>query len=208
VHSFDQAFAQSYATAPIRKATPEQLRQMLLAAEVVTAHQYDGSVRLAGNRYWTEALSAHAGKKLMLRFDPDHLHESVQIYTLANVYLGEAPCVAAMGFADTQAATEHARARKQYRRGAKQQRDAELRMDAAQVAAQLPTEAPADLPPAGVVAPIFGKPRYSPTAARAEVVPLQRTGTDDAPQSALGDLLKRMQEKQNADRGWEPRDAD
>lgn len=209
IHSFDQAFAQSYAQSTIRKATPEQLRQMLLAAEVVTANQYDGSVKLAGNRYWTEALSAHAGKKLMLRFDPDHLHESVQVYTLANVYLGEAQCVAAVGFADTQAAREHARAKKQYRRGAKLQRDAEVRMDIAEVAAQLPGETPTELPPAGVIAPVFGsKPRYSPTAARAEPEPARRTGTDDAREIALSEHLKRMQQREIERRGWEPSDTD
>lgn len=204
IHSFDQAFAQSYAHATIRKATPEQLREMLLAADTVTANQYDGSVRLAGNRYWTEALSAYAGKKLMLRFDPEALHESVQVYTLADVFIGQADCIAAVGFHDTQAAREHSRARKQYQRAAKQQRDAELRMDAAKVAAQLPTEAPAHLPPAGVVAPMFGKPRYSPTAARADVVPLQRTGTDDATPAAFDDYLKRLQQQQIEERGWEP----
>jgi transposase InsO family protein len=207
IHSFDQAFAQSYAQAPIRKATPEQLRQMLLAAEVVTANQQDGSVKLAGNRYWTEALAPHAGKKLMIRFDPDALHESVQVYTLANVYLGQADCIVAVGFADTQAAREHARARKQYRRGAKLQRDAELRMDVAKVAAQLPSEAPTELPPPGVVAPVFGKPRYSPNAARSEPQQLQRTGTDNAP-AEFGDYLKQMQDRQLAERGWQPVDSD
>lgn len=203
VHSFDQAFAQSYAKAPIRKATDEQLRQMLLAAEVVTAHQRDGSVRLAGNRYWSEALAPHAGQKLVLRFDPDALHEHVQVYTLANVFLGQADCIAAVGFADTQAAREHARARKQYRRAAKQQRDAEIRMDVAKVAAQLPAEVPPELPTPGVIAPMFGagRPRYSPTAARAEPEPLQRTGTDDTP-AEFGDYLKQMQQRQIEERGW------
>ncbi|MGH8039188.1 MAG: Mu transposase C-terminal domain-containing protein [Pseudomonas sp.] len=92
-----------------------QLRELLLSTEVVTVDRRDGSVRLSGNRYWSEAIAPYAGQKLMLRFDPEQLHQAVQAYTLANVYIGQAECIAAVGFADTGAAREHARAKKQYR---------------------------------------------------------------------------------------------
>lgn len=200
--SFDQAFNESYARSPIRRATDEQLRQMLLAAEVVTADARDGSVKLSGNRYWCEALAHHCGQKLMLRFDPDHLHTQVQVYTLANVFVGTADCIAAVGFADTQAAREHSRAKKQHRRGTRMQLDAERRMDIAQVAAQLPGPTPEQLPPASVIAPMFGKPRYSPMQAQADAVPLQRTGTDDVRESQFGDLMARMEAKRNANLGY------
>lgn len=200
VHSFDAAFANSYAQSTIRKATAEQLRQMLLAAEVVTANAYDGAVKLSGNRYWCEALAEHAGKKVLLRFDPDALHAKVSVYTLANIYLGEADCIAAVGFADTSAAREHTRARKDYIRGAKRQAKAVVRMEAAALAAQLPPPPPEQLPAAGVIAPVFGKPKREQPAEQ----PLQRTGTDDAPQAALGDFLKQMQQRQFAERGWDP----
>lgn len=200
--SFDQAFADSYSQSTIRRATGEQLRQMLLATEVVHAHRHDGSVRLAGNRYWTEALAPHAGGRLVLRFDPEHLHAAVEVYTLANVYVGRADCIAAVGFADTEAAREHARARKQYRRAARAQLDAERRMTAAQVAAQLPEPAPVDLPPPGVVAPLFGKRRTAP----AEPTEQRRTGTDDTPQRevAFGDFLRRVAEQRNRETGFDP----
>lgn len=200
--SFDQVFAASYAQATIRRATAEQLRQMLLATEVVTAHSYSGSVSLAGNRYWSEALAPHAGTKLMLRFDPEQLHAAVEAYTLANVYIGRAECIAAVGFADTEAAREYKRARRQHRRATKAQLDAERRMSAAEIAEQLPEQAPEDLPAAGVVAPIFGRGR--PAAPPAD--PLARTGTDDTPhnESALGDLLKRIAEQRNRDAGFDP----
>ena len=201
-HSFDQVFNHSYAQAAITKASAEQLRQMLLASEVVTANAQDGAVHLSGNRYWCEALATHAGQKVMLRFDPDALHAAVQVYSLANVFIGQADCVAAVGFADTDAAREHARAKKQFRRAARQQLDAERRMDAAKVAAQLPEPAPESLPPAGVIAPIFGK-RPAP---KPEAVPLQRTGTDDSHEYALRDVLARMQADQIAASGWEPED--
>jgi len=207
--SFDEVFNESYATSTIRRASDEQLRQLLLAAEVVTADRRDGSVKLSGNRYWCEALARHCGQKLMLRFDPDALHEQVQVYTLANVFVGTADCIAAVGFADTQAAKEHARAKKQHRRAAKQQLEAERRMDIAQVAAQLPTEAPADLPPAGVLAPVFGRPRYSPMqATQHESEPVQRTGTDDARESQFSDHLARLAARRNAQMGFVPEDSE
>lgn len=201
VHSFDAAFANSYSQSTIRRATAEQLREMLLTAEVVTANAYDGSVRLAGNRYWCNALGEHAGKKLLLRFDPDALHTTVSVYTLANVYLGDADCVAAVGFADTSAAREHARARKDYVRGAKRQAKAVVRMEVAALAAQIPQPAPENLPTAGVIAPVFGRPVRN---AQPFEEPVRRTGTDDAPQVALGDLLKRMQDRKNQELGFEP----
>lgn len=202
--SFDQVFNESYARSTIRRATDEQLRQMLLAAEVVTADQRDGSVKLSGNRYWCEALARHCGQKVMLRFDPEALHQAVEVYSLANVFIGTADCLAAVGFADTQAAREHARAKKQHRRATRQQLDAERRMDAAKVAAQLPTAAPEQLPPPGVIAPMFGKPRSAPALPKAE--PLQRTGTDDAEvrEVQFADLMKRMADKRNADVGFVP----
>ncbi|MBB5881190.1 transposase InsO family protein [Xanthomonas arboricola] len=196
--SFDKAFAGSYAQCTIRKASGEQLRQMLLATDVVTSDNRDGSVRLSGNRYWSEAIAPYAGQKLMLRFDPEQLHAEVQVYTLANVYLGEAECIAAVGFADTAAAREHARAKKQFRRATKQQLDAERRMDVASVAAQLPSPMPEELPPAGVIAPLFGRRKPAPVP-QDEV--LQRTGTDDH-DSAFASLMERMAAQQQANSLW------
>lgn len=173
--SFDRMFNESYATTTIRKASAEQLRTLLLASEAVTASSQDGSVRLAGNRYWTEALARYAGRKVVVRFDPMALHTSVHVYGLDGSYIGQADCIASVGFADTNAAREHAQAKKHYRKSAKQQLAAERRMEAAQVAAQMPTTLPAELPAAGVVAPVFGlKP-----ARKEEDVLHQRTGTDD-----------------------------
>lgn len=170
--SFDETFAESYAKAKVRRATAEQLRTLLLAAEAVTANARDGSVRLSGNRYWCEALARHAGQRLVLRFDPMALHTSVHVYELAGAYIGEAACVASVGFADTQAGREHARARKQWQRAAKQQLEAERRMNAATIVAQLPGVEPPNLPAPSVIAPVFGR---KPAPAKAA---LRATGTD------------------------------
>lgn len=153
--SFDQVFAASYAGATVRKVSEEQLRLLLLAAEAVTASAFDGSVRLAGNRYWTEALSEHAGRKLVLRIDPFKLHGSAHVYALDGTYIAEAPCTAAVGFADTQAAREHSRGRSQYKRAARDMLAAERLMDAASVAAQLPDMTPPQMTGAGVISPVF-----------------------------------------------------
>lgn len=191
--SFDAVFAEKYARATIRKATSEQLRMLLLAAEAVTASAQDGSVRVAGNRYWTEALSSHAGRKVVLRFDPMSLHTGVHVYALDGAYIGYADCIASVGFADTNAAREHAQAKKHYRKAAKQMLAAERRMDAAGVAAQLPTELPAELPAAAVIAPVFGTRARVKEAAAA---PVARTGTDDGP-SALDLLMTAMRPKKD-----------
>src|SRR5690348_6076551 len=175
VQSFDQAFAASDATATVRKVSEEQLRLLLLAAEAVTASPVDGSVRLAGNRYWTEALSEHAGRKVVLRVDPWHLQGEAHVYALDGTYIAAAECTAAVSFADVNAAREHARGRKQYKRAAKDMLAAERLMDAASVAAQLPQVEPPHTPAAGVIAPVFGlhakKPEPQPERVAA-------TGTD------------------------------
>ncbi len=173
--SFDATFAASYAGITVRKVSEEQLRLLLLAAEAVTASPVDGSVRLAGNRYWTEALSEHAGRKVVLRVDPWHLQGVAHVYALDGTYLAEAPCTAAVGFADVNAAREHARGRKQYKRAAKDMLAAERLMDAAAVAAQLPPMQPPSLPDAAVIAPVFGLHAKKPEPQPARVA---ATGTD------------------------------
>lgn len=188
--SFDRAFAESYAQATIRRATESQLRPLLLAAQAVTASD-DGSVRLAGNRYWAEALTQYAGRKLVLRVDPDHLHGQAEVYALDGTHIATAPCVASVGFADTGAAREHQRARKQWGRARKAQLDAEQRMDAAEVAAQLPAPPSESLPEASVIAPVFRHAGPKP-APREDAVPLAATGTEDVLTPADRLILARM----------------
>lgn len=154
--SFDDVFADSYARAAVRRATDEQLRRLLMAAEAVKADHRTGAVWLGENRYWTEALVEHAGRKLVLRVDPKHLHGEAHVYALDGTFIATAPCVAATGFADIAAAREHLRSRRQHQRAAKDMLAAERRMSAAEVAAQLPDITPPTLPSAAVVAPVFG----------------------------------------------------
>lgn len=193
VASFDQVFNASLATITVRKVSDEQLRLLLLAAEAVTASPIDGSVRLAGNRYWTEALSEHAGRKVVLRVDPWHLQGVAHVYALDGTYITAAECTAAVGFADVNAAREHARGRKQYKRAAKDMLAAERLMDAAQVSAQLPGAEPPAGNAAGVIAPVFGlhakKPEPQPERMKA-------TGTEGP--TRLDEMMwKRAQQMKN-----------
>lgn len=202
--SFDQVFNESYRDSAVPKATAEQLRTLLLCSDKVRSNSRDGSITLPGygNRYWTDAVAPHAGQYLLVRFDPDDLHSQVSVYTLAGDFICDAPVTAAVGFADTQAGREHARARKQWQKAAQSQLDAERRMDAAKVAAQIPSPPPEELPQAAVVRGVFGRGEVRRPEPKPEA--LKRTGTDDANETSLGDFLKRVAQNRNAVTGFDP----
>ena len=176
--SLDQTFAESYAAVTIAKAAAEQRRLWLLAAEKVTAHAADGSVRLfsspAGqNRYWCEALSQYAGQKVVVRFDPQRLHESVHVYTLDGRHVAEAPCLVAAGFNDTEAARKHNRARAHHRKATKAMLDAERRMTAAEAGSLVPPGEAPETPAPAAVAPRFAPPSAAgPSPSVLDAIPL------------------------------------
>src|SRR5690606_32042702 len=119
-----------------------QLRQWLLAAEGVTADKTTRAVTLAGNRYWSEALSQLAGlplerRRVILRHDPAELHAGVRGYAIDGRALAHAQCGHAAGFGDTEAARRHTRARRQWARAQRAALDAERRMGVDEVAARL-----------------------------------------------------------------------
>ncbi|PKP93168.1 MAG: hypothetical protein CVT77_06455 [Alphaproteobacteria bacterium HGW-Alphaproteobacteria-16] len=136
--SFDATFAESYARSAIGRATPEQMRLALLTAEERPCDRKTSHVTLEGNRYWAPELSAHAGEKLIVRFDPDNLHGSVHCYTRDDRYICEAPVYAAVGFLDKAGSKARAKLEREYRRAAK---EAEAKLDlirTADLAALLP----------------------------------------------------------------------
>jgi transposase InsO family protein len=151
--SFDETFNESYARGPVKKATAEQRRLWLLAAEVASA-KTNGEITLATdrrNRYWSPALADHAGEEVTVRFDPQSMHDKVYVYTHDGRFICEAACIEAAGFNDTEAAREHSRARNQFKRAARAMLDAERKMDAVEAAKLLPGVAPGELPQARVV---------------------------------------------------------
>lgn len=154
--SFDDTFAESYATAPITRATEAQRRIFLLAAEEVRVRR-DGTIHLLGNRYHDARLVELRGRNVALRFDPDKLHAPVHVYLANGDYFCTAECWADQGFGDTDAARRTATAVRQRRRGLKLLADAEARISAEQLARDI-AAAQRDIPdpPAPqIVRPLF-----------------------------------------------------
>jgi len=139
--SYDEIFAEGYATAPIRRLTAadEPVRRMLLlSAEGVRCHQESGLIELYGNRYWSDALLRHRGKKVAVRFDPDRLHDPLHVYRLDGAYVGQAECIADVGWNDRDGAKKTARALSAKRRATRDLEAAEGILDAAAVARRQP----------------------------------------------------------------------
>lgn len=148
--SFEKAFKQSYERNAhlIRKPTDAQRRMWMLAAEAVTV-QRDGAVALAAgtgpqgrNRYSCDALLSHVGTQVVVRFDPECLHECVHIYKPDGRYIGQADCIHAAGFGDTSAGRERQRLQKQRLKAAKAAAAAESLMTALDAAALMPQPEP------------------------------------------------------------------
>jgi len=193
VKSFDQAFAESYEQAKIRKAEPEQRLLWLLEAEGVKASNTDGSIRLMGNRYWCEALHGHLGQSLVVRFDPQDLIADLHVYRLDGAYIGAAECVDAAGFSDAGKARDYARNRRHFIKATKLRAKAERGMELATMAAMIPEPADLPAPEAKVVAPMFGAvnlgaigprkavPQPSPVSEAEQAVMDRLAAEDEAP---------------------------
>ena len=108
--SFDETFAESYATAAIRKAAPEQHRLWLMGQEKRKLHKGHGSLTLHKNGYWADWMNEFAGESVLTRFNPENLHEGLYIYSLAGEFLGFAECRERVGFFDLVGAQLHAKA--------------------------------------------------------------------------------------------------
>lgn len=200
--SFDRAFQESYERNAhrIRRATEAQRRMWLLAAEAVTV-QRDGTVALnvgggpqGKNRYGCDALIEHTGRKVVVRFDPDHLHESVHLYQPDGRYIGEAECIHAAGFGDTTAGREWRRLRKQRLQSSKQAAEAEVRMTAVESAEYLPQPEPEDdaAPQTNVVRGTFAERKK---AVGSDVEPEPEGGQTPDHQSRFEDLMLREHPK-------------
>ncbi len=156
VLSFDDAFEQSYQESTIRKATAEQRNLLLLTAESTTVRngaftlEAGGKIKSRKNRYYSELLMG-TKSKVVIRFDPQALHESVLCYTLDGRFICKAECIEKSGFGDTQAAREHHRNRMQFVKRNKEAAKAKKRMTALEVAEMMPEIAPPEPPQTHVV---------------------------------------------------------
>lgn len=152
--SFDETFAESYAVAPIGKATPEQLRMALLAADNKMVNARTGEIELYGNRYWSEACGRLHGQRVTVRFDPDNLMRDIHLYDLAGRYLTSAAIIADTGFLDVAGAKATAKRTAEYRRKIRDAANAEQLLLADQVA-RMQVDAPDfALPEPAVVRPV------------------------------------------------------
>lgn len=154
--SFDQVFEASYVKAPIGKASPEQLRMALLASKVISTDRRDGSVGAYGNVWWSPAMSALAGQKVVLRYDPDDLTAPVHVYALDGRYLAEAQLQGRTAFLDAGAASARARQEGQLRKATKQAAELQQLLTAAQLAEMMPDlpDDPEDAPSPSVIRPV------------------------------------------------------
>ncbi len=98
-------------------STDGSLRLSVLPASAACdhagAHPCDGSRLYRSNRYWSAELLEQRGCIVTVRFDPDH-PASVRVYGAEDGFLCTAERLRPAGFDDTQAAGEHARARKTF----------------------------------------------------------------------------------------------
>ncbi len=179
--SFDEAFASSYANAPISKATEEQRRLWLMGQEVLTMQQGHGQIKMHKNEYWSDWMNEHAGQKVIVRFDPEDLHAGTYIYALDGAFMGFAECKEKVGFFDLVGAQEHARITSHRKRAEKRLLEANRPIGVKEVAAELDalsTPIPAALE-AKVVRPSFGKATKGPLIG-APVYEAKRTDADEA----------------------------
>lgn len=201
VLSFDEAFEEHYQQATVRKATPEQRRLLLLPAEAVRISESGTFVMEAGgkvqsrkNRYFSERLLGIKPNKIVVRFDPQNLHQNVLCYTLDGRFICEATCIEKTGFGDTQAAREHKRKRNQFVKSIKEAAKAERRMSALEAAELMPETVPPE-PPESRVVEIY---RPAGNTLRRQIVEedVEYDETEDAFENAVSQLYSEKQKHQ------------
>lgn len=143
--SFNQAFERDYAVAEKRWATPEQLRYLLTLHEEVTLKENGtftlkagGEVQGLRNRYEAYELIGTNHKKVVVRYDPNNLHDVVWVYSLDGTYLAEAHCTVDAAFGDTSAAQDHSRKEREFVRHTQKAAKAAQDMAIQEAAAYMP----------------------------------------------------------------------
>lgn len=171
--SFDEVFAESYATAPIGKATPEQLRMALLAAEQKRVNRQTGVVELFGNRYWSDGCGLLHGKLVTVRFDPDNLMEDIHLYGEDGRYLTSAQIIQDTGFLTAQSAKDAGKRTAEYKRRVREAEAAEQLLAAEEVA-RLQADAPVfEVPTPQVVRPVRHRGQTAAALKLADPAPVQ-----------------------------------
>ena len=154
-------FDESYANAPISKATEAQRRMWLLGAEDIKADKHSGAVWFQGNEFWDTWMHDIADQRIIARFDPADFRAGLHIYSHDEAYLGHAPIRQAVGFFDADEARVHARALRDFVKAEKDFAKAHKRLSVAELGGMMDAIAPVDVtaPESKVVKPVFGKGR-------------------------------------------------
>lgn len=145
VYSFSQVFERDYANATVRRATSEQMRLLMLMSEAVTLKpngtfslSCGGKVFGQKNRYEAVDLIGSTHKKVVVKFDPERLHDTVWVYSLDGRFLAEAVCTEKVAFGDKATGREHDKARKQYVKSEKAMAKAQQAMGIKELAELMP----------------------------------------------------------------------
>lgn len=185
--SFDEVFAESYAVAPIGKATPEQLRMALLAAEQKTVDRRTGQIDLFGNRYWSDGCGQLHGQRVTVRFDPDDLMREIHLYGQDGRYLTSAQVIVDTGFLTAASAKESGKLVASYKRRIRDAAEAEQLL-AAEDVARMQADAPVfELPEPAVLRPVR---HQGQTAAALRHVPAARPAKSESRVFAALSLVK------------------
>ena len=158
--SFREVFDESYAQAPIKKATEAQRRMWLMGAEGLRGNATTGELRFQGNQYWAAWMHEIAGKRVIARFDPADLWDGLHVYSTENEYLGHAPARAKGGFLSIDEARRTSRDRAAWIKAERAAADAHRKLTARELGADLnaaPVAATAPAVDAKVVRPVFEK---------------------------------------------------
>ena len=134
--SFDEAFSDSLADEGtiVRWPTAAQRSLWLLAGERIRASKGNGEIRLLGNRYWNEALTAVAGREITVRFDPDDLTKDLRIYDSGDRLICEAQLVGDVEFDNAEAARSHSAKRNRFIRANREMQRMHAEMTADELA--------------------------------------------------------------------------
>ncbi|MBB5987406.1 transposase domain-containing protein [Sphingobium lignivorans] len=186
--SFDEVFAASYATADIGKASPDHLRQALLAAEQKRVNRQTGEVELFGNRYWAPGCDLVRGQLVTVRFDPDDLHGEVHLYGQDGAYLTTAPVIMDTGFDNVAGAKATGKRWAEHRKRIRDGLAAEQLIAAEELARLLPAAAEPSMPEPSV---LRTHRHRGQTAAALRAAPEPKAAQEAAPNPEFNRLAQR-----------------
>lgn len=201
--SFAEVFDESYATAPIRIPTREQLLMCLLGSKQVRAHSKSGAIKFEENTYWSPWLVELAGQQVVIRFNEENLWEGIHVYNAAGAYRGHAECREKSGYFSSEQSRNQMRARAAWKKSQKQEIAAHRVFTATQIGAFL-DDLPSDAAPAveaKVVKPTFGgRGKLAPVPQRpADVAQPDLGDMDTARAAVVSDLTERLAVKKDAE---------